>query len=90
MTAVVDYSRVFIVNPSVTVEEDDVSFDYLARSNKFLELMDNAEKAIEKVNADQIYTSKQFMRIRDEFYVSHSLKTYHAGVVFQLRTNLSA
>lgn len=32
--------------------------------------MDNAEKAIEKVNADQIYTSKQFMRIRDEFYVS--------------------
>merc|ERR1719150_2956247 len=38
------------------------------RSNKFLELMDNAEKAIEKVNADQIYTSKQFMRIRDEFY----------------------
>ena len=42
----------------------------MARSNKFLELMDNAEKAIEKVNADQIYTSKQFMRIRDEFYVS--------------------
>ena len=32
--------------------------------------MDNAEKAIEKVNADQIYTSKQFMRIRDDFYVS--------------------
>jgi len=30
--------------------------------------MDNAEKAIEKVNADQIYTSKQFMRIRDDFY----------------------
>ena len=47
--------------------------DYLARSNKFLELMDNAEKAIEKVNADQIYTSKQFMRIRDEFYVSRLL-----------------
>ena len=45
----------------------------MARSNKFLELMDNAEKAIEKVNADQIYTSKQFMRIRDEFYVSQSL-----------------
>ena len=40
------------------------------RSTKFLELMDNAEKAIEKVNADQIYTSKQFMRIRDDFYVS--------------------
>jgi len=38
------------------------------RSTKFLELMDNAEKAIEKVNADQIYTSKQFMRIRDDFY----------------------
>jgi len=37
------------------------------RSTKFLELMDNAEKAIDKVNADQIYTSKQFMRIRDEF-----------------------
>ena len=50
--------------------------------------MDNAEKAIEKVNADQIYTSKQFMRIRDEFYVSHSLETYHAGVVFQLWRNL--
>jgi len=37
------------------------------RSTKFLELMDNAEKAIEQVNADQIYTSKQFMRIRDNF-----------------------
>ena len=32
--------------------------------------MDNAEKAIDKVNANQIYTSKQFMRIRDEFQVS--------------------
>ena len=40
------------------------------RSTKFLELMDNAEKAIDQVNADQIYTSKQFMRIRDNFYVS--------------------
>lgn len=38
------------------------------RSTKFLELMDNAEKAIDQVNADQIYTSKQFMRIRDNFY----------------------
>ena len=37
--------------------------------------MDNAEKAIEKVNADQIYTSKQFMRIRDEFYVSQTKNT---------------
>jgi len=37
------------------------------RSTKFLELMDNAEKSIEKVNADQIYTSKQFKRIKDEF-----------------------
>jgi len=37
------------------------------RSTKFLELMDSAEKAIEQVNADQIYTSKQFMRIRDNF-----------------------
>ena len=45
--------------------------------------MDNAEKAIEKVNADQIYTSKQFMRIRDEFYVSQSLsliKNISSGV----------
>ena len=32
--------------------------------------MDSAEKAIDQVNADQIYTSKQFMRIRDNFYVS--------------------
>ena len=40
------------------------------RSNKFLELMDNAEKAIEQVNADQIYTSKQFQRIKDNFFVS--------------------
>ena len=39
------------------------------RSTKFLELMDSAEKAIEQVNADQIYTSKQFMRIRDNFQV---------------------
>ena len=40
------------------------------RSTKFLELMDSAEKAIEQVNADQIYTSKQFMRIRDNFQVN--------------------
>ena len=46
------------------------TFSFNPRSTKFLELMDNAEKAIEKVNADQIYTSKQFMRIRDDFYVS--------------------
>ena len=32
--------------------------------------MDNAEKAIEQVNADQIYTSKQFQRIKDNFFVS--------------------
>jgi len=38
------------------------------RSTKFLELMDNAEKAIEQVNADTIYTSKQFKRIKDNFY----------------------
>ena len=42
----------------------------LFRSTKFLELMDNAEKSIEKVNADQIYTSKQFKRIKDEFQVN--------------------
>jgi len=29
--------------------------------------MDNAEKSIEQVNADQIYTSKQFKRIKDNF-----------------------
>jgi len=37
------------------------------RSTKFLELMDNAEKSIEQVNADTIYTSKQFKRIKDQF-----------------------
>jgi len=37
------------------------------RSTKFLELMDNAEKSIEQVNAPQIYTSKQFKRIKDNF-----------------------
>jgi len=37
------------------------------RSTKFLELMDNAEKSIEQVNADTIYTSKQFQRIKDNF-----------------------
>jgi len=37
------------------------------RSTKFLELMDSAEKSIEQVNADQIYTSKQFKRIKDQF-----------------------
>jgi len=37
------------------------------RSQKFLELMDSAEKSIEQVNADQIYTSKQFKRIKDNF-----------------------
>jgi len=37
------------------------------RSQKFLELMDNAEKSIEQVNADQIYTSKQFKKIKDNF-----------------------
>jgi len=38
------------------------------RSTKFLELMDNAEKSIEQVNAPTIYTSKQFKRIKDNFY----------------------
>jgi len=38
------------------------------RSTKFLELMDNAEKSIDQVNADTIYTSKQFKRIKDNFY----------------------
>jgi len=37
------------------------------RSTKFLELMDNAEKSIEQVTADTIYTSKQFQRIKDNF-----------------------
>lgn len=37
------------------------------RSTKFLELMDNAEKSIQQVNADTIYTSKQFKRIKDTF-----------------------
>ena len=32
--------------------------------------MDSAEKSIEQVNADQIYTSKQFKRIKDQFQVS--------------------
>ena len=36
--------------------------------------MDNAEKSIEQVNADTIYTSKQFKRIKDNFQVSsHSV-----------------
>ena len=44
--------------------------------------MDSAEKAIEQVNADQIYTSKQFMRIRDNFQVKQ------LGIFsFQLVTN---
>ena len=42
----------------------------MPRSTKFLELMDNAEKSIEQVNADTIYTSKQFKRIKDQFDVS--------------------
>ena len=49
--------------------------------------MDNAEKAIEKVNADQIYTSKQFMRIRDDFYVS-LIETREIDIYFNLVTLL--
>ena len=46
------------------------------RSTKFLELMDNAEKSIEQVNADQIYTSKQFKRIKDNFQVKTFINFY--------------
>ena len=35
--------------------------------------MDNAEKSIEQVNAPQIYTSKQFKRIKDNFQVKFPL-----------------
>lgn len=37
------------------------------RSQKFFDLMDRAEKAIAQVNADKIYTSKEFQRIKDNF-----------------------
>jgi len=37
------------------------------RSQKFFDLMDRAEKAIDQVNADKIYTSKEFKRIKDNF-----------------------
>ena len=43
--------------------------------------MDNAEKSIEQVNADQIYTSKQFKRIKDNFQV-----TQESFPVFRLAT----
>jgi hypothetical protein len=38
--------------------------------------MDNAEKSIEQVNADQIYTSKQFKRIKDNFQVKTFINLY--------------
>jgi len=37
------------------------------RSQKFFELMDRAEASIAQVNADKIYTSKEFQRIKDNF-----------------------
>lgn len=37
------------------------------RSQKFFELMDRAEASIAQVNADKIYTSKEFKRIKDNF-----------------------
>jgi len=37
------------------------------RSQKFFDLMDRAEASIEQVNADKIYTSKEFKRIKDNF-----------------------
>lgn len=37
------------------------------RSTKFLELMDKAESSIAEINADKIYTSKEFKKIRDNF-----------------------
>jgi len=37
------------------------------RSTKFLELMDRAEDAIKEINADKIYTSKEFKKLRDNF-----------------------
>lgn len=42
------------------------------RGQKFLELMDRAEAVIVEVNADKIYTSKEFKRIRDNFSVGPS------------------
>jgi len=37
------------------------------RSQKFFDLMDRAEASIAQVNADKIYTSKEFSRIKDNF-----------------------
>jgi hypothetical protein len=37
------------------------------RSQKFFDLMDRAEASIAQVNADKIYTSKEFKRIKDNF-----------------------
>jgi len=37
------------------------------RSQKFFDLMDRAEASIEQVNADKIYSSKEFARIKDNF-----------------------
>jgi len=37
------------------------------RSQKFFDLMDRAEASITQVNADKIYTSKEFSRIKDNF-----------------------
>jgi len=37
------------------------------RSQKFFDLMDRAEASIAQVNADKIYSSKEFKRIKDNF-----------------------
>ena len=43
---------------------------YLMRQTKMVEWMENVEKSISRIMADKVYTSAEFKRERDNFYVS--------------------
>ena len=48
---------------------------YLMRQTKMVEWMENVEKAISRIMADKVYTSAEFKRERDIFYVSLEAKS---------------
>ena len=44
---------------------------YDMRYAKFAEWMETLEKSISRIMADRVYSSSEFKRERDNFYVSH-------------------
>ena len=50
---------------------------YDMRYTKFAEWMETLEKSISRIMADKVYTSAEFKRERDNFYVSNYIIRYY-------------